>query len=426
MWYVLCNLWAIFLGAALVPLAYIAYLLLPSVGKEIDVPSIDSVMVGCPASPILYLTPTCVRALGRCARPKRLRSMRPECIGRLLDRFSFPSWEERPSPAMYSTWSEQARLLCSGRKDLLAEYQAKLKATHGDPGAERARECGTGQNVGGDNAGSVGNQTLRYAVALATLLVLLAILTSLIARNLDACRCTPIILEGQTVYVPVPNGIKTANLSADLIFDFNMWEPRSPVHRDKLQADLRSLLREFDGIRVRAVVAHTDPIGSTVDNRLLGQRRAASIRQLLAEIVQNPERPGKQFAADPLPPDQATDGPSGDDTDAAFWRACFDQYYLRVPVAYRPLVDLARKKNSDNRVPCSQAGTGDTYPACARPAVPGPGIRPSRGYAQRAEALRELTACIAPMRHVLIQFSYDSVLPSADAQAPNLVKGAAQ
>ena len=353
-------------------------------------------------------------ALGRCGKPSILRRMTAEGIGRRLERFPFPPLEARPTADRYATWPDQARLLCAGKLDELKALREKLVDELGPPGdpspPASAREDDN------DSAAAARFGWLFWLVlAFGALLLLAALLAGWIASRSPVCGCSK---------DPGP-GIETVNLSADLLFDFKMSQPRSDVHRAKIVSDLRGLFHDFHGIRIVAVAAHTDPIGGTQDNQALGRARAATIRHLIADLINHKERDG-QFAGDPLPPDQVTDGPGRD--DAPFWRTCFTQYQLNVPKAQRPLVDLRPSKNTDHRVPCSQAGASDPYPyaACARPDVPNPRQRPGRGYAQRAENLRELTACLAPMRHVQIQFSYQRLETKSSGSNATSIPGAAK
>jgi hypothetical protein len=105
--------------------------------------------------------------------------------------------------------------------------------------------------------------------------------------------------------------------------------------------------------------------------------------------------------------DTIPDGPSKG--DHAIWRACFEEYFLRV-TNDRPLVDLDPSDNPEGRVPCSRAdvntGSDGRFPACARLMLPERKEKVPPGYPLAADRLREMTACLAPMRHVLIEFKY--------------------
>lgn len=338
--------------------------------------------------------------------------MTAEAIGRRLDRFPFPAEEPRPSADRYATWPGQAALLCAGKLDELEALQETLVDKWGAPSALLP----SAPNKDEDGAAAPGLGRLFWQLlALGALLLLAALLAGWIASRSAACDCDvpPVPGDGPTV--------ETANLSADLLFDYKMSQPRSDAHRAKIVADLRGLFHEFDGIRIVGVAAHTDPIGSTKDNRTLGQARASTIRGLIAGIIAQPEREG-QFAPDPMPPDQAPDGPGRE--DAPYWKTCFTQYQLNIPKLERPLINLNPLKNTDNRVSCSNASADVVYPACARPDVPKFGQRLGRGYAQRAENLRELTGCLAPMRHVLIRFSYVRLALVPDEKKPTSITGA--
>ena len=416
-----CNLWAILLGAALGPIAYAAFFLLNRTAAESEDVIKEDAQKQLASGPILYLTPRCVMALGRCGRPSALRRMTPEAIGRRLTRFRFPPQEALPSAAQYATWPDQARLLCAGKLDDLKGLREKLTKELGPPNQvlspvparEDDREVVAVRRPGG---------FFWLALALGALLLLAALLAGWIAGHSSACACKPTVIDRSVTITPT---VTTASLSTDLVFDFKMSQPRPGAHTDKLVSDLRQLFQSFGGIRITGVSAHTDPIGGTTDNQVLAKARATAIGGLIVGIIAQPDRPG-QFVSDKVPIEQA-DGPGQVPADARFWDFCFTKYYLNVHEAQQqPLVDLRPSKNTDHRVPCSQVSKagGYPYPACAVPDVPGPGHRPQRGYAQRAENLRELTTCLAPMRHVLINFSYDRIVvaPASKNVTPN--KGA--
>lgn len=412
---ILCVFWALLLGLGLASLGCFLWRLIRSKRLGDEEPSTDTQARS--ALPILYLTPVCIAALGRCAHPAKLRRMSSQCIGRLLERFPFPQGEARPTEERYSSWPEQARLLCAGNTEALHALQQTLIAALGNPAEPRQASKPSASSTSQGSVHASGFDRGAWLPAfLAVPLLLAALIAWWEASQSTACRCAESVM-------PPGGGNASGDLSTDLIFDFDRSTPRSPAHEAKLLADLHNLFREFDGIKIRAVVAYTDPIGSTEENRDLARRRAATIRTLIEKIVR--ELPA-QFAIDPLPPDQASlDEPSRRE-DAAFWQACFSRYFSDLAPADRPLVDLPEAKNSDNRVPCSRASATDIYPypACARLPIPTSNQNLPLGYAQRAEDLRELIECLAPMRRVLIQFSYDRRLPKADKRTPTSTIGA--
>jgi hypothetical protein len=75
---------------------------------------------------ILGLTESSENALGECAKPGRLRHMRPESIKRLLDRYRCQT-NEMPGEDYYETWPEQAGLICRGQYGELKQMQSKLQ-----------------------------------------------------------------------------------------------------------------------------------------------------------------------------------------------------------------------------------------------------------------------------------------------------------
>ena len=313
--------------------------------------------------------------------------------------FPFPQKDPRPSPERVATWPDQAKLLCSGKFLELAVFQDELRNKYGDP------------NEASDDPPTLpyGAPTVPLAWPLvAALLFVSALIAWWAAHNSTCCTTTSTTTNPDPIYFDTPRGRTTVNLSADLIFDFGKDQPRSPAHAEKLIASLKDLFREFDGIRIVSVAAHTDPIGGTADNVALGQRRAATIRAIIAGLIATPERPD-QFGPDPMPPDSVPDGPNKG--EAYFWQTCFKQYVLDVKPSFQPLVDLRADKNSDKRVLCSTASETDVFPACARREKPRPQARISYAYVEQAEGLREMTACLAPMRHVAIRFSYKRLIP---------------
>lgn len=413
MWSLLCHIWLFLLGLALALLAcWICRVLGSWIARSTADDDLDA---GRRARFfILGMTPLCAAALGKCAHPDRLRRLTTPCVGRLLQRFHFPESEQRPTEQIYSTWPEQARLICAGDDQALLSYQSSIRhpGFANDPVRSERERDGVLRGhalLRSDDPPAWVPCVLGFVFAIASLFAWV------LASNGEKCRCD--VSKSATAAAPTGPSFpwKTVVLSTDLAFDYKMYEPRSPVHRERLKSDLVALFHEFDGITIRSVDAHTDPIGGPEDNRLLALQRKATIDQLISEIVARPERPG-QFLSNTY--NSATkserkdaNGPSIDDRQ--FWQFCFETYVKNAPKAQRPLVDLSKAKNTENNVPCSRASPSDSYPACARPDIPPPNERPPRGYAQRAEGVRELTACLSPMRYVRIEFSYKRAVPSA-------------
>jgi hypothetical protein len=346
------------------------------------------------AHSILWLTPEVAAFLGECANPSRLRNMTEACIKRLIDRWPYPSSIPRPTPDQYRTWPKQAQLLCDGKLDDLERYQQEI-----------SRDLGTPTTLGASEPKTDRTRTPNWPLLLFGLLsIFLAILFWCLAEQRKWCACVP----PTTVTVLR----KTVDFASDKLFDFNRDEPFSDHHRAKMLGEIKLSLASFDRITIESIVAYTDPIGATGENVDLARRRAAFIENVLGQVVRESDREG-QFASQAVPaPNGSPVGPSPD--DFAYWQACFSQFYLANSGDGKdnllPLVDLPRSKR-DRRAACSEAtdqtGRDGLYPACARLELPD---QPRRGYAVRAERFRELTACLAPMRHVTITFKHEQAV----------------
>jgi hypothetical protein len=418
---VLCFVWAFLLGAALLcPLAWWLCRRNRPVERDRDRPTPDPLV-------ILWLTPACQTALGRCAQPIRLRAMTAKCIAVRLAGASFPPGESPPPRERFGTWPEQARLLCAGELEQLRVWQQELVRELGGPSpavvAPAPSDAGEAERP---------RYPLRW-LALMLLLLLGSLLAFVAARQLDQCWCPPQPLDdGPPVRpvpvtptptpcpTPTPAGTPTGttlSMSTDLLFDFNRREPYSDLHLGKMQAALAELFGQFEGIEIKSIQAHTDPIGGTTENKALGDARARFIRDLVERVRLDPQHAGR-FKGTPLPDPVPSDGPSHG--DSTIWEECFERYYRANPD--KPLVDLRRQSNQDGRPLCSQAtavtGPDVAFPACARlPTLPPRGMS-TAAYARSAENFRELAACLAPMRHVLIRIEYSGrVAPTATATA---------
>lgn len=408
-----CALWLIFLGAALAAPLYWLFRRRTAVRQVAKGPEPSSLPTG-----ILFLTPACMRALGRCADPARLRHMSVESIERRLNRAKFSDSDRRPTPEQYASWPEQARLLCAGSRDELEALQRSLKEKFGLPVPEAKPEAPLDRDPAERRA-------LARLIALTLAFLFLSLLSWWIAapcKNIAApykCPDPPVVttvppVKGPTIVLVV----SMVELSSDLVFDYNTYEPISPAHRDKLKTQLAKLFSQFYDIQIISIQGHTDPIGATADNQLLGERRAQFIGKLIKEIMDAHVRKG-QFSDLKVPVKTTGNGPHG--SDFAIWSACFREFNLRPQEDQRsrPLVNLPPKKK-DNRVQCDEAdadtgANGAPYPACARAPIPKPGSALNRNYAYRAERVREMIACLAPMRHVEINFKSTRVPPESVA-----------
>ncbi|WP_242140788.1 hypothetical protein [Sphingomonas sp. TREG-RG-20F-R18-01] len=403
----LCGLWLLFLGLA-VPFAIYAIAALvgalrrsPGDGSELDDPQ------------LLFMTPACVRALGRCARLERLSKLSPKWIGKRLRRARFPDGEEPPSEWQYSSWPLQASLILAAKWHELRALQSELVDRSGQVTQRDAVDDELPFHE--EALRKLGRRVVLLPAALALILLILSLVAWRAAAASDQCKCSgggPI--TDITVIPPPPSArFETVELSTDMIFDYDRpkageegW--RSSFHEANAINQLRNLFSGFGGIVIKSISAHTDPIGGKQKNEILGSRRATEVARLIDKI-KTEQRSDISFLGQPSAVSNVTtSGPTPHDSD--FWKFCFGKYYLSQPLA-RPLQDLDARFNDDRRMPCHLAKADTIYPACARIDVPKPNRRPSVGYAQAAENLRELTECLAPMRHVAITFSYQRLLP---------------
>jgi hypothetical protein len=217
---------------------------------------------------------------------------------------------------------------------------------------------------------------------------------------------------------PVAGAVATADpnivrdrkeVATDLVFDYNKPDKRnetySAEHVAKMDSFLIDLFADYDEIEVTAIIAHTDPIGSEQGNVALAQKRADFVRRAIERVASSKQLASRFNTPTIQPSIMVAEGPSGG--DHRFWKACFDRFYVHEP-ANRPLedldADLAGKRPLCS-VSTSDDGKDGIFPACRR-IVPGDvGRSDVRGLARRLENFRELTACLAPMRHVVVSFN---------------------
>jgi hypothetical protein len=361
------------------------------------------------------LTPACAAALDECAEPAILAQASETKIKTLLDaRFHKPPKEDFPQQQHYRTWPEQAAMLASGRYEALRKWQKAWQDKDTTSPNELVREDGV-SSIDRPLPG----RDRWFIVAL--LLLIVALVSGLVLTRLQTCNCgttrdcaspSPVTIpppaKTPTTQPPPPNPKPVRlELATDAIFDYKM---PGTYHPAVLRSRLRSLLQRFEGIQIVRVEGHTDPIGSTDDNKTLGRMRAETVLKAIGALI-NDAKAG-QFASAELPPHAASAGPQAEDVDV--WRYCFDRFQLKVAEPrFRPLRNLSASLNPDKRPPCTaenaKAGTG--YPACAGPydkTIP----RDLKVYARQAENFREMTSCLSPMRHVVVVISYDRQVPT--------------
>ncbi|MCX2900400.1 hypothetical protein [Pseudomonas mandelii] len=353
---------------------------------------------------ILWLTPTCAEALGECAAPGHLRRMSTEHIAKRLNRFDFPATEHKPDVAQYSSWPTQAELLHSGNYSDLKSLQENLIRDAGEETPSNPKR--PTKYVFGD----------LLALLMTIILLLLAFISAtVIAKHPDWCTnpgsipCT----EGVT-------GVTSISFDTDLVFDFNHKTPISDEHTNRAKTALTRLLNQYNDIKFKGISAQTDPIGSEISNRPLADKRAEFVRKLLVDIVKEDD---KGLFVDSTVSNSIINESIPSAADYQLWNTCFKKFQL--DVNEKPLEDLPADRNPNNRPLCLQSvgniAPGQHFPACRRLMIPKKHSDDStvrvpraevRSYALRAEYFRELTACLAPMRHVLITFEHTQKAPS--------------
>lgn len=305
-----------------------------------------------------------------------------------LARASFPADESPPISDQYATWPEQARLLCAGELVQLRALQLELAKQLGEP-VEANPEVRDERRFERDRP------DLLWLLLMA--LLLLASLASYIAASRSqACDCE----APPPITRPPRARVTILPMSTDFLFDFNLRDSYSRVHEQRTLQALSVLFNQFDGITIKSIEAHTDPIGKTETNKKLANDRAQFIHDLVARVIAD-SKFRDRFKPGELPPPEPSDGPSSN--DRAIWEECFNKFYRAVPD--KPLSNLS----DGSRPACSQpiAVTGEKvlYPACSR--LTRTRSMSAAAYARSAENFRKLTACLAPMRHVLIKISYE-------------------
>lgn len=352
---------------------------------------------------ILWFTPECRKALGQYARPGRLRRLSERCICRRLSNYPFPPNELPPTSDQYKTWPQQAELICAGEFERLYDEQQSLLS--------RCVPSEAGEHTVVDRP--CWRTGVLWTALFLTLLILALTLYS-VSRSAGWCSaafcpaCVPTLC-------PQPIKVSdTKDLSTDLVFEFNKFKPYSDEHVAKMQRDLADFFSDFQNVEIMGIVAHTDPIGNDEDNRDLALKRGEYIRQMLMQVVQLSDVRSR-FVTKDIPANVVTAQPASR-ADFPFWRACFSRYYLQ-QIA-KPLEDLSKDLNPTGRKTCSTSdedvGADGQYPACRRLMLKDGDRSTVNHYGIRAENFRELTACLAPMRHVLVKFTHTRPFSAAN------------
>jgi outer membrane protein OmpA-like peptidoglycan-associated protein len=267
---------------------------------------------------ILWLSPACAAALGRCSQPGRLRSMSARGISARLDRYDFPANEHRPTREQYSTWPDQADLICQGKFDELASKQKDLKKEHGVEGY---------QPEPANLTASRGAWTVLDAVlVLAFICAVLTLLNWILMDFLHACSpppcktCPPV---SQVLPKPEPSPV-TLKLSTDQEFEYDESKIIDP---QRLKNFLEERLVQFKNAKL-AITGFTDPIGGACHNQDLAKNRANAIAEIVREIVPEIKIEPTKTA---VPENERSDA------DKKIAAECIATYQKLQPEQYRPL-----------------------------------------------------------------------------------------
>jgi flagellar motor protein MotB len=230
-----------------------------------------------PSVGILWLTPACAEALGRCSQPGRLRSMSARGISARLDRYDFPADERRPTREEYSTWPEQADLICKGLFGKLASYQNELITKPGVEGDRSERA---------NLKASRGAWTVLDALlVLAFICAVLTLLSWILTDFLRACA-PPVDCKTSCSQCPVRDSCRgtpkptVLTLSADQEFEYDDARISDPENLKEL---LTERLTQFEKVNL-TITGFTDPIGGACYNRRLGNDRADAIIEIVRQI----------------------------------------------------------------------------------------------------------------------------------------------
>jgi outer membrane protein OmpA-like peptidoglycan-associated protein len=266
---------------------------------------------------ILWLTPACANALGRCSQPGRLRSMSARGISARLDRYDFAN-ERRPTREQYSTWPDQADLICQGKFDELTRKQSELIAKLGVP--ENQPELAN-LKAGRGAWAVVLDALLAIAFILAVLTLLNWILTDFLRACAPArppCETCPTVCQCEK-----PPPVVSLKLSTDQEFEYDKSEV---VDQQRLRGFLQERLVQFKNAKL-TITGFTDPIGGACYNNGLAKRRAEAIADIVREIV-----PSVQI--DPDPAAQEDESLEADKMIAA---KCMEAFQHSPPGPERPL-----------------------------------------------------------------------------------------
>lgn len=378
-----------------------------------------------PYRAILWLTPKCQRALGRCASPGKLRGLSLERIACLLARY--PDWNERdsdepPSRRQYSTWREQAELLCAGDYARLRARQRQLldlALEEGWAGAETLRD--DPEEIGEEDWWDGWWRMLTLALSL----LLMSLIVWLLFCSSDPEDKTPPVcpvVTGPPCPKPVAAPVREdIFVPADQFFRYNRAEIPAP-HAGLLQQQLIDLLSVYSEIKITAIEGYTDPIGTVRSNIGLAQARADAVLAQLKALNPRLPEPARISNLDAVQPKGI--GPATGYTATGIWDLCFAEHFQQQPERARSLetisneVSVSRPRCDAGARPASQS---QQYPACRRADFPvdrNERVVETTRSIDKAENFRRLADCLSPLRTVKIRFTAKRlVLPPTPAAA---------
>lgn len=380
----LCCIWALLFGAALTCLIVSA---LPGYRA---VPPAPAQTAGIPPS-ILGMTPASRAALGKCAAPDKLRNMHPGRIWAMLATAQEANETDHPSRTLVDTWPQQAAMLWAGDIQGLQTWQRAWLARMTTPPSAPPPQAGTPYPM----HERVRLRKWRNGWLLAALLLLMLSLLSFLSVGANCAGKHDTPCSAQLI------------LSTDMLFGYNESSPQGHAAMAKEYGRLYRLFGAFRKVELLALEGHTDPIGSTEENRRLGRDRTATVQRMITRLVAEPAL-SANFKSSFVPPVPADAGPHT--ADIGIWTHCFSEYHLALSNKdFAPLRNLRREANPDNRPDCDTAiaalSPSGQFPACGSP-YDKTIAESSIIYALRADNFRKLTACLAPMRYVAIKFRY--------------------
>lgn len=315
----LCALFPFFLGAAFGSLL-LWFFCLPWNRRYNSPPprSINQIILG--------LTKECEQALGECARPGRLRQMRPEAIEKLL-RAKICNIPRDISDLRYDTWPSQADQLCRGQYDDLRRWQ--LIQTNDTT------------DTAPDPIASSFSSLLLWPW-LSLLLLLLSLFFYILSGyyrwcDTQAITCPPPPPCRQELRPCSPK--KTYEPAGiDGYFEYKESRLSDP---DGLVREIKEIISKYSSIKLQGIATFTDPIGGMQYNKRLSEERAAAIKRAVKQTIEADPEAFKSVDIRLSDLDQITTsgrGPSLSDKDQKKWNECLRIHQDSQPEKFRPLV----------------------------------------------------------------------------------------